>query len=195
MNKLAALSLSTTFIAVSASAHADHLARSHNTHRADTTELLLEGAVEFGGDDLATVVFTNGDDETIKAGDGVSIHAGFKHKFNAGTSMLKGTLGYKFHNASDSNSDVGTRSFPLNLSLTQKLEGDWHVSGGLTYQMNTQLDGDGFFQDVQFDDSLGTTFGVGYSFFTLSYTNLDLKINGNEVDASSIGLRFSTAFF
>jgi hypothetical protein len=183
---------------LSSSAHAYHPITGTSQH-ADThsgkTELLVEGAAEFGGDDLATVVFGGGENQTIKAGDGLSIHAGFKHKFNADQSILKGTIGYKFHSTSADNSDVGTSSVPLNLSLSQKLEGNWHVSGGLTYQMNSKLEGDGFFQDVTFDDSLGFTLGIGYSFFTLSYTNLDLGINGDEVDASSIGLRFSTAFF
>jgi hypothetical protein len=157
--------------------------------------LLVEGAAEFGGDDLATVAFAGGENQTIKAGDGLSIHAGFHQKFNADQSMLMGTIGYKFHSTSADNSDVGTSSVPLNLSLSQKLEGNWHVSGGLTYQMNTKLEGDGFFQDVTFDDSLGFAVGIGYSFFTLSYTNLDIGINGDEVDASSIGLQVSTAFF
>lgn len=176
------------------SAQAAHQSLSHNAAQ-DRTEIVVEGAAEFGGDDLAHVVLINGENQTIRAGDGLSVHAGFKHRFNAGQSILKGTIGYKFQTTSATDSDVGTSSFPLNLSLTQKLDDGWHVSGGLSYQMNTQVEGDGFFQDVQFDDSLGYSLGVGYRFFTLSYTNLDLGINGSEIDASNIGLRFNTAFF
>jgi hypothetical protein len=194
MNRKSAIALCTTPFVIYAPAHAAHGAGNDRSHNRGA-EFVVEAAAEFGGDDLATVFFTNGDDQTIKAGDGLSIHAGFKQRFNNDQSILKGTIGYKFHTTAADNSDVGTSSLPLNLSIMQKLDGNWHVSGGLTYQMNTELDGDGFFQDVKFDDSLGFSLGIGYSFFTLSYTNLDLGINDNEVDASNIGLRFGTAFF
>lgn len=110
MSKTTTLSICLGSLLVATAANADHRSTNHSHQSNGQTELLVEGAIEFGGDDLTTVVFTNGDNETIRAGDGISLHAGFKHKFNAGQSMLKGTIGYKFDTTSADNSDVGTSS-------------------------------------------------------------------------------------
>ncbi len=46
-----------------------------------TVKFLLGAAFEFGGDEVAKVLFTNGDDQAIRAGQGGSIHGGLEVAF------------------------------------------------------------------------------------------------------------------
>ena len=56
------------------------------------------------------------------------------------------------------------------------------------------FDGDGFLPDFSFDDATGLKLEIGYSWFALSYTNIDYEVNGFSFDASNVGLRLRGGF-
>ena len=61
--------------------------------------------------------------------------------------------------------------------------------------MSPELDGDGFFEDIEFDDANGFTVEFGWKWVGLHYTKIEYSSPGYEdADASHIGIRFTCRF-
>src|SRR5689334_11166378 len=79
--------------------------------------MMLELGLGGGGDDLVTVRLSNGDKQTLSAGDGVAISLGIMvtplwvgDHLGAG---IAGTAGYKGWSVGGSNGDIGLSRFPF----------------------------------------------------------------------------------
>ena len=149
--------------------------------------------LDYGGDDIATLAFTNGDTQNIKAGQGVAFGVG--GWFRPAESVpfeIQGILGYKVvFNASD-NADIKVTRTTLQLNGIYRFANDWYAGGGYTMHMSPELDGDGFFEDIEFDDANGFTFEFGWKWVGLHYTSMEYSSPGYEdADASHIGIRFT----
>lgn len=152
--------------------------------------------LDYGGDDLATLSFTNGETQNIKAGQGIAIGVGGYFRPVESTPFeLQGILGYKVvFNASD-NADIKVTRTTLQLNGIYRFANDWYAGGGYTMHMSPELDGDGFFEDVQFDDASGFTVEFGWKWIGLHYTTMDYSSPGFEdADASHFGIRFTGKF-
>jgi hypothetical protein len=58
--------------------------------------------------------------------------------------------------------------------------------------MSPELDGDGFFEDIEFDDATGFSVEVGWKWIGLHVTQLDYSSEFYEdADAGHVGLRFT----
>jgi hypothetical protein len=69
------------------------------------------------------------------------------------------------------------------------------LGGGLIRHSGTELDGDGFFRDIELDDATGFTVQAGWRWVGLHYTRIEYENNFiREVDASHVGLRFNFKF-
>lgn len=153
---------------------------------------VVDLAAEFGGDDLVTVVLDNNDSEDITAGDGIVLGAGgyWLLRENFG---LQGTLAYKIKQTSADNSDLGLERWIVDVSAITFVD-DFQFAAGLVHHTNIDFDGDGFLPDFSFDDATGLKLEIGYSWFALSYTNIDYEVNGFSFDASNVGLRLRGGF-
>jgi len=152
--------------------------------------------LDFGGDDVATLSFTNGDTQNIKAGQGVAFGVGgYFRPMESSPFELQAILGYKVvFNASD-NADIKVTRTTLQLNGIYRFANDWYAGGGYTMHMSPELDGDGFFEDIQFDDASGFTAEFGWKWIGLHYTAMDYSSPGFEdVDASHFGIRFTGRF-
>jgi opacity protein-like surface antigen len=148
---------------------------------------------DYGGDDLATLSFTNGETQNIKAGQGVAFGVGgYFRPVESAPFELQGILGYKVvFNASD-NADIKVTRTMLQLNGIYRFANDWYAGGGYTMHMSPELDGDGFFEDIAFDDASGFTVEFGWKWIGLHYTSMDYSSPGFEdADASHIGIRFT----
>lgn len=153
---------------------------------------VVDLAAEFGGDDLVTVVLDNNDSEDITAGDGFVLGAGgyLLLRENVG---VQGTLSYKVNETSANNSDLGLERWIVDVSAIGLVD-NFQFLAGVVHHMNVDFDGDGFLQDFSFDDATGLKVEVGYSWFALSYTNIEYEVNGFTFDASNVGLRLRGGF-
>ena len=153
---------------------------------------VVDLAAEFGGDDLVTVVLDNNDSEDITAGDGFVLGAGgyllLRENFG-----VQGTLSYKVNETSANNSDLGLERWIVDVSAIGLVD-NFQFLAGVVHHMNVDFDGDGFLQDFSFDDATGLKVEVGYSWFALSYTNIEYEVNGFTFDASNVGLRLRGGF-
>jgi len=149
--------------------------------------------LDYGGDDIATLAFTSGDTQNIKAGQGVAFGVGgWFRPAERVPFEIQGILGYKVvFNASD-NADIKVTRKTLQLNGIYRFANDWYVGGGYAMHMSPELDGDGFFEDVEFDDANGFTFEFGWKWVGLHYTSMEYSSPGYEdADASNIGIRFT----
>jgi hypothetical protein len=180
---LAAVALSATTLA-----HAEETARRGG--------FLAQLDLDFGGDDLATLSFTNGESQNVKAGQGVAF--GFGGYFRPVESVpfeLQGILGYKVVFTAADNADIKVTRATLQFNGIYRFANDWYIGAGYAQHMSPELDGDGFFEDIEFDDATGFNAEIGWKWIGLHYTSMDYSSAGYEdVDASHVGIRFTYRF-
>ena len=156
---------------------------------------VVGGAIEFGGDDIGRVFFTDGSSQDLTAGDGVSLEIGVFGRPSPAPFALRGTIGFKYTTTQAENADINVNRLVLNVIGTHEI-GQFRVGGGITHHSNISFDTDGLGGDQDFDDALGLTLEIGWSWLVLSYTSIDYEPEGTnrEVDASNIGLRTLFSF-
>jgi hypothetical protein len=149
--------------------------------------------LDYGGDDLVTVSFEDGDSQNVKAGQGIAVGVGGWFKPMGDVPFeIQATLGYKYVTTAATNADIKVTRTTLQLSGVYRFENDWYVGGGLLQHKGPELDGDGFFEDIEFDDATGFQVEAGWKWIGLHYTRMDYSADGYEdADASHFGLRFT----
>jgi len=151
---------------------------------------------DFGGDKLATVSFTNGKSQDVRAGQGLVVSAGVH--FQPVETMpfdVQALVGYKYVTTAASNADITVTRVVLQLVGDYQFDNGMYLGGGLVQHSGTRLDGDGFFRDVDFDDATGFVLQTGWRWVGLHYTNIKYRNNFvKNVDASHVGLRLMYRF-
>ena len=157
---------------------------------------LVQTDLEFGGDTVATVGFEDGDTQNVHAGQGISLGIGaYVRPSDRMPLEISGVIGFKYVTTAADNADINLSRTVLKLNATYWLDHDWFITAGLTHHMNPELDGDGFFEDISFDDATGVSAEVGWRWIALRYTKIDYSLPGFEdTDASSVGLSFTWRF-
>lgn len=153
---------------------------------------VIEGGVEYGGDEIVAIQFTNGDTQKLSAGQGGTIAAGLQFQPAALPRFsVAATVGYKFVTNASENASIGMTRIPLELVGRWKLDQDWWIGAGVVRHASVKLNGDGFFPDDEFDASTGATLELGWRWAALTYTSLDYADPfGGTYDAGSIGVSF-----
>jgi hypothetical protein len=156
---------------------------------------VLGGALEFGGDDVAEVLFTNGDSQDVKAGQGVSVDVGAHYRFADSPVSIRGTIGYKYVTTQAENADINMSRVPLQLIGSYHLENGARVGAGVVRHNSVRFDADGLGPDIDFDDATGFTVEAGWKWFLLSYTGMDYEDDaGNEYSADNFGVKLIWEF-
>jgi hypothetical protein len=157
---------------------------------------LVQTDLEFGGDSVATVAFDDGDTQNVHAGQGISIGIGGYLRPMASTPFeLSAVVGYKYVTTAADNADINVSRVVLKVNATYWFRNDWFVTGGITHHASPELDGDGFFEDIPFDNATGFSAEVGWRWIALRYTNIEYSHPAfEEIDASSVGLSFTWRF-
>lgn len=169
--------------------------------------LVFGADLEFGGDDVATVTFQDGDTQDVTTGDGLTLAVGgYLRPIAALPFSVRATAGYKYAAPGDDDCRCGCDcDFDSSLDPDVELErwvfesvasymwpsGLW-VGAGVTHHARTELDGNGFVPNLAFDDATGPTFELGWKWLALSYTDLEYTDTlGGRWDSESYGLTFS----
>jgi hypothetical protein len=158
--------------------------------------LMVQTDLDYGGDDLATVSFTNGKSQDVKAGQGVVVSGGLHFRPDDSTPFdVQALIGFKYVTTAASNADINVTRAVFQLLGDYQFSSGWYLGGGVVRHSGTKLDGDGFFRDVEFDDATGFTVESGWRWVGLHYTHIEYKndfVSG--VDASSVGIRVNYRF-
>ena len=162
---------------------------------------------EFGGDDLATVTFTNGRTETLNAGEGLVAGIGASILNDAKTLELEVMASAKFQFIHGSNGDLTWRRFPVDVLGFYRFK-HLRIGGGLTYHLAPKVSGSGVAGGAthEYDAALGYVLQADWLFsgadsgkgayVGLRYTNLEYELKGGGFTASadSVGLSLGYRF-
>lgn len=156
---------------------------------------VLEGGVEYGGDVLVTLLFTDGSDQDILAGQGGTVAFGFDVRPRSLPQVgIRTTAGIKFSSNASENADISFMRIPVEVVGSYYLPREWRVGAGLAYHTGVSFNGDGFVPDVDFDPATGLTLEVGWKALALTYTTMEYSAGGASFDASAIGLSATWVF-
>ncbi|HEX7507575.1 MAG TPA: hypothetical protein VF550_12430, partial [Polyangia bacterium] len=111
----------------------------------------IGSGISFGGDDLVTAYYKNGDRNTMSAGSGLSLYIGgmvtpFWIDDFAGFGAI-GSIGWKYDSVGGTNADVSFSRFPSVLALQALIRAWEHgyltIAGGASKEFNAQIAGSG----------------------------------------------------
>jgi hypothetical protein len=103
------------------------------------------------------------------------------------------TVGYKFVRTEVYDSDLGVDRVVFKLTGTAALGNHFWVTAGPVWHTGVKLNGDGFIEDVDFDDAVGGMAGFGWRWLGVTYTYIKYKAFGETINASN-GVGFSWKF-
>ncbi len=168
---------------------------SQDSEKPVLAKALIEGGIEYGGDEILTVFFTNGGDQTMLAGQGGYLSFGGQLEFSkVKYFLLRATLGIKYNTTAADNANIRLTRIPINLIPYLLIKEDFRLGFGITSHQNVRFNGDGFVNDIEFSSSIGPRIEFGYKWIALTYTSLKYKAEMEEISASSLGVSISYAF-
>jgi hypothetical protein len=158
--------------------------------------LLIGGALEFGGDDIAEIYFTNGDTQSVRAGQGGSLAIGGQLEFpKAEKLLLRATVGIKYVTTQADNAHIRLTRIPLIVTANWMITDKLRCGAGLASHQNIKFNADGIMDNISFGSANGPIFEIAYHGIGLSYTAMTYKDSDNvSYSANSIGIIFSGVF-
>ncbi len=189
------LARSLTFIALSA------LTFSASAEGAQPgAHFILNGGLTAGGDQVATVHYTNGHSVNLHAGGLLQIGAGMLWQFDAPVALAL-TANYQVDSANGRNGDATFDRTPLELLAYYTGTPKWRFGGGVRFVQSPKYVGhvDGYADDtIDFDNSTGAVAEIGYGFnqhMWLNFRYVSEKYQPNRVSSggvSSSGSNFAS---
>lgn len=165
------------------------LAQQTSTHYPLRFGFVAEGAIEFGGDEVARIYFDDNSKQSVDAGQGLSAAVGFYVR-PAPQWSARATVGYKYVTTKASNADIYLSRVPIELIGSYHFDNGVRLGAGGVWHTGIKFHGDHIAPDVDFDDAYGYTLEVGWRWFVASYTGMDYKDEfGNSYKADSYGIR------
>lgn len=157
------------------------------------SQLFVEGGVEYGGDEILTVFFVDGADQTMLAGQGAYIALGGDFMMPLYPAFsLRATLGFKYSTTAADNYNIMLTRFPINVIPFWHASEDIRLGVGLTTHSAVRFKGDGLIPDVDFSSSVGPRLELGYKWFALTYSMVEYSDDVKQsFSANSIGISVS----
>src|SRR5205814_1720459 len=141
---------------------------------------------DFGGDNLATVEFDDGDSQDVKAGQGLALSiGGYFRPVETSPFEIEASIGYKYTTTRANNADIHVSRTLLQLEGLYRWPNGFYLGGGLMTHIDPKLTGGGFFQDVEFDTATGFNAEIGWRWISLHYANIKYSNEFvSDIDAS-----------
>lgn len=155
--------------------------------------LLLGGALELGGDNVAKVYFTNGQEQSVKAGQGGTVSVGAQLQFKGVERLLLRTsVGYKYLTTQADNVHIRLTRVPIHLTANWMAHKNVRLGAGLVTHQAIKFHADGIGDNIAFNAATGPVFEVAYRGVGLSYTIMTYKDKANHTyAANAVGLTVS----
>lgn len=132
---------------------------------------LFGAAIEFGGDEVAEVYFTNGDTQSVNAGQGVSLFVGGQYQFPQVESLLvRATVGYKYVTTQADNAHIRLTRVPLIFTANWLIAEKVRMGAGIAMHQGINFKADGVGDDITFSNARGPIFEIAYRGIGISYT-------------------------
>jgi len=154
---------------------------------------LAQMDLDFGGDDIATVYFEDDSSQDITAGQGVAVSiGGYFRPIESSSFEIDASIGYKYATTQADNADINISRTLLQLEASYRWPNGFYLGAGVIQHMSPELNGDGFFPDIEFDDATGFNAEIGWRWISLHFTDISYESDlFEDVDASHVGIRFT----
>ncbi|ESP91229.1 MULTISPECIES: outer membrane beta-barrel protein [Pseudoalteromonas] len=149
-----------------------------DSEQSNVTFSLTAGYV-FGGDTVGELIYEDNDSQSIKAGQGFILGAGFLYEFNSKWS-LDVSANYQSDTATASNGDLSFERLAFNAVPYYKINDSFSVGLGLGIHTSVELSND-FGADVEFSNESAFISSVRYHFETIP---ADLEFRHTRVEYS-----------
>ena len=172
--------------------------------------LAFDLGITGGGDKLATVTFSDGTTESVRAGGLLQIGAGFLWQPAASPVALQATFNYHVDDVSARNGSLTFSRYPLEVIGYYTGVPNFRFGAGPRFVFSPELESDfpGDNSTIRFKDTIGAVFEAGYRPVGQLWVNLRFtsekytvkSINGTNVTAgsdvsgNSVGLNVVYAF-
>jgi hypothetical protein len=149
----------------------------------------------YGGDSLSTVSSTN-----LRAGEGLTPMVGGFYRPRADSPLeIYGLAGYDFGFIvpveGGGSYQTELKSPVLEALANYRFDNKWYVAGGLVSHLNPKLTSNNpAYDDIDFNTATGVTVEAGWSFIGVYYTYMEYRSSQVNLDASSVGVRFTMRF-
>ncbi len=155
--------------------------------------LLVGGALALGGDRVAEVYFTNGNTQSVKAGQGISVALGGEFQVpKVEKLLLRATVGYKYVTTAAENAHIRLTRVPFHFTANWMITDRLLIGAGLAMHRGIQFKADGIGEDITFKGASGPTFEIAYRGVGLQYTAMQYKDQYHQTySANSIGLAYT----
>lgn len=156
---------------------------------------VVKADLEYGGDQIARVYYTNNTEQSVKAGQGVGLGLGGHYQPAGSKFDFSGTVGFKYVGTQASNANINLTRAIMELRADYLINDNIWVGAGPVYHTNIKLNSDGVGPDLSFDPALGFTAKIGWKFVALSYTGMTYKDKyGIQYSANNLGVSFIGKF-
>jgi len=160
---------------------------SQESNNSITAKFLVEGGIEFGGDEILKVFFTNGEDQTMRAGQGGYLALGGQFQITkVKPLMLRAAIGLKYNTTAAENANIRFTRVPITLIPY------WNINDDIRLNL---CNCNPFNFYVCIFGSFGTRVEFGYKWVALTYTSIKYTDELNKsVSANSVGISVSFTF-
>ena len=158
-------------------------------------KFLVGGALEFGGESVAEVFFTDGSEQSLNAGQGGTIFAGGELFFNENQNFsLRGTVGFKYLTTKATNYNITLTRFPIEMSANFYTKNNLRFGLGLSSHQGIKFSSDGLAGDENFTGGFGPKFEIAWKWIGISYTIMNYKDSmNNSYGANAFGITLSSS--
>jgi hypothetical protein len=165
-------------------------------HAGPQYRFLVSAALEGGGDPVATVLFEDGSEQKMPAGQGGTIAAGAELRPVASVPVsLRATVGFKYMTTKATNANITLTRVPIELVGDYWLANGVHFGGGYVRQEAVKFGGGGMGDDFSFKPANGVRGEIGWKGVAAIYTSMKYHDEaGDELDASAFGVNFTLGF-
>jgi hypothetical protein len=149
----------------------------------------------YGGDSLESISGTR-----LRAGEGITPMVGGFYRPRADSPLeIYGLAGYDFGFVVPVEGGGGYQTElqtpVLELLANYRFDNKWFVAGGLVSHLNPRFTTKNpAYDDINFHTATGVTVEAGWSFIGVYYTYMDYRSSQVNLDASSVGVRFTMRF-
>lgn len=157
---------------------------------------MVGAGLSVGGDNLATVEYTDGHSEDLKAGGVLYLTAGADYRISEDFS-LQGTINYHVNNSTGDNGDIRFQRFPVELIGYYHINPQWRVGAGVRYTSKPKVSSSGVLDGMDFEFDNTTSGLVEAEYFynakfgvKVRYVNETFKKSGyrGEVSGKHVGI-------
>jgi len=156
-------------------------------------KLLIAAGLELGGDKIAEVYFTNGEKQSVRAGQGGAVGIGGEFSIPGATAFaLRSTVGIKYVTTAADDRHIRLTRIPIIVTANYRPNNKWRLAAGLSTHRNIQFKTDGLGSDYKLQPASGPVFEVAYAGVGLSFTGMKYKDQLNQTyNANAFGLSYS----